>query len=66
MYKLIYRNKTNITFTINIPVPSSTVHFFLQSNFMTVWTRRGQWRVRGFVQALHSFYRRWTATSTRL
>jgi len=25
MYKFLYRNKTNITFTINIPVPSSSV-----------------------------------------
>jgi len=45
MYKLMYRDKTNITFTINIPVPSSTVHFFLLSNFMNVQTRRRQWRI---------------------
>ena len=48
-YKFLYHNKTNITITINIPVPSNTVHFFLLSNFMIVWTMRGQWRVRFFV-----------------
>jgi len=49
MYKLFYRNKTNITFTINIPVPSNTVQLFLLPNFMTGWTKSGQWRVRRFV-----------------